>query len=67
MTIKKYLGVVVDEQAFQQFDDKCTEMDVSRPQFFRDVIQALIEDRLKITPGERDKHRKALFFDSNKE
>lgn len=66
MVIKKHLGVVVDNQTFQQFDDKCTEMGIPRPQFFRDVIKALIENRLKIIPGERDKHRKALLIDNNK-
>lgn len=61
MARKKHLGVVVDDETYQQFDGKCKEMGIPRPQFFRDVVQALIENRLKIVPGEMDKHRKALL------
>lgn len=61
MARKKHLGVVVNDEIYQRFDEKCTEMGIPRPQFFRDVIQALIDGRLKIIPGERDKHRKAML------
>jgi len=61
MARKKHLGVVVDNETYQRFDEKCKEMGTPRPQFFRDVVQALIEDRLRIIPGERDKHRKTLL------
>lgn len=63
MNGKRYLGVVVDDNTAEKFEEKCKEMGIPRPQLFRDIIQALIEDRLKIIPGERDKHRKALLSD----
>ena len=62
MSRKKHVGVVVEDDTYQLFNEKCLEMGIPRPQFFRDVIQALIENRLKIIPGEKDKHRKSLLI-----
>lgn len=57
---KQYVGVVVDSETRQKFIEKCTEMGMTGPNFFREILSAFFEDRLKILPGVVDKKREVM-------
>jgi hypothetical protein len=59
------MGIRVDEDLMKQFKDKCKN-DLQRPysSVFREIMQAFIQGRLKITPTQSQVETFGALYDN---
>lgn len=62
MANDRFMGVRISADLRKKFNNKCNELDIRNPsEFVREMIEAFVDNRLKIQPTEK---QKAIYHDN---